>query len=84
MSRRRTRKPPRKPDGHRQRTANIPGYKTELQVAEELGHVRGAAADRMSRSGRLRRGESEKRKCSCERADRSGALRGARLAMGLS
>jgi len=80
MSRRRTRKPPRKPDGHRQRTANIPGYKTELQVAEELGHVRGAAADRMSRSGRLRRGESEKRKCSCERADRSGALRGARLA----
>ena len=40
----------RKPDGYRQRTANIPGYKTELQVAEELGHVRGAAADRMSRS----------------------------------
>jgi hypothetical protein len=27
----------RKPDGHRERIANLPGYKTELQTAEELG-----------------------------------------------
>jgi hypothetical protein len=31
------RKPRRKPEGHRERSANIPGYKTELQTAEELG-----------------------------------------------
>ncbi len=33
----RKKKKVRAPDGHRQRFANIPGYKTELQTAEELG-----------------------------------------------
>jgi hypothetical protein len=33
----RKKKKPRAPDGYRQRSANIPGYKTELETAEELG-----------------------------------------------
>jgi hypothetical protein len=32
-----SKKKPRAPDGHRQRSANIAGFKTELQTAEELG-----------------------------------------------